>query len=110
MSLDVWLTAVRPVTVNITHNMGRMASEVRLSNEKTLYDVMWRPGEHGYTTASEIAPMLSEANTILLRDRDRLIRFNPSNGWGDYATLVEFVQEYLKGCIENPDGIIQVCR
>lgn len=113
MSLDVWLTAVRPVTVfeeNITHNLGKMAMVVHLSNGKTLYDVMWRPDEHGYTRASEIAPLLSEAVTILLSDRDRLMELNPSNGWGHYGDLVQFVRAYLKSCTENPDGIIGVCR
>lgn len=113
MSLDVWLTAVRPITVfeeNITHTLDKMAMEVHLSNGKTLYDVMWRPDEHGYTKASEIAPLLSEAVTILLSDRDRLMEFNSTNDWGHYGDLVQFVRAYLDGCIENPDGIIGVCR
>lgn len=112
MSLDVWLTAVRPVTVfeeNITHNLNNMANEVHLSNGKTLYDIMWCPDKHGYTKASEIAPLLLEAYTKLLADRDRLMKFNPSDGW-DYGDLVQFIRAYLKSCTENPDGIIGVCR
>ena len=113
MSLDVWVTAVRPVTVyegNITHNLNKMAIEVKLSNGKTLYDVLWRPEEHNYTKANEIAPLLLEGIIILRSERERFLPFNPSNGWGNYDNLVEFTQNYLNACLENPDGEIRACR
>lgn len=113
MSLDVWLTAVRPVQVyedNITHNLAHMAGEVRLSNELTLYDVLWHPKEHNYTKASEIAPLLAEGLLILRSERDRLISFNPPNGWGNYENLVEFTQSYLNACLAEPNSEIHVSR
>ena len=37
---------------NITHNMNEMASEVPIEGvELTLYDLLWRPDEHGFATA-----------------------------------------------------------
>jgi hypothetical protein len=48
MSLDVDLMVTQPVSVfsqNITHNLGAMAREVVLSNDLTLYQVLWRPDE-----------------------------------------------------------------
>ena len=57
MSLDVYISAVRPVRVyegNITHNLNKMAMEVKLSNGRTLYEVLWRPEEHNYTKASDV--------------------------------------------------------
>ena len=64
MSLDVDLMVIEPVSVfslNITHNLGKMAGEVKLSNGKTLYDVLWRPDENDYYTAEDISELLDEA-------------------------------------------------
>ena len=58
MSLDVYLMVIKPTSVfnlNITHNLGKMAGEVLLSNGKTLYDVLWRPDEHGYYNGEDIS-------------------------------------------------------
>lgn len=46
----------------------------------------------------------------LLTDSDRLKKFNPENGWGDYDGLVRFVWEYLDACIEYPDADVEVSR
>jgi hypothetical protein len=57
MSLDVDLMVIQPTSIfsmNITHNLGKMAQAVVLENGKTLYDVLWRPEEHNYFTASDI--------------------------------------------------------
>jgi hypothetical protein len=113
VSLDVWITAVRTVGVyedNITHNLNKMAMEVKLSNGRTLYDVLWRPDEHNYTKTSEIAPLLTEGLMILRMERERFLPFNAPNGWGKYEDLVEFTQRYLNACLENLDGMIGTCR
>ena len=113
MSLDVYISAVRTVRVyegNITHNLNKMAMEVKLSNGRTLYEVLWRPEEHNYTKASEIVPLLVEGIMILCSERERFLPFNPSNGWGNYDNLVQFTQNYLNACLENPDGEIRACR
>jgi hypothetical protein len=113
LSLDVYISAVRTVNVyngNITHNLNKMAMEVKLSNGRTLYEVLWRPEEHNYTKASEIVPLLVEGIMILCSERERFLPFNPANGWGNYDNLVGFTQEYLNACLENPDGEIQACR
>ena len=113
MSLDVYISAVRTVNVyegNITHNLNYMAKEVKLSNGRTLYEVLWRPEEHNYTKARDIVPLLAEGIMILCSERERFLPFNPSNGWGNYDNLVQFTQNYLNACLENPDGEIQACR
>ena len=43
-------------------------------------------------------------------ERARFIPYNPSNGWGNYTHLVEFVQEYFDGCIKFPDADIEISR
>lgn len=44
------------------------------------------------------------AGKVLLKNGQNLYQILwRANGWGNYTHLVEFVQEYLKGCIEFPD-------
>jgi hypothetical protein len=107
MSLDVILTATRPTEVfwaNITHNLNKMAEEAGL------YNYLWRPEELGIHNASELIVPLTEGLDRLLRDKDYFITLNPSNGWGDYENLVEFVTKYLAACVNNPDADISVSR
>jgi hypothetical protein len=113
MSLDVYLTKVMPTEVysnNITHNLGKMASAVKLSNGKTLYDILWRPEEHDYNNAKDISEMLDEGFNILLSDPDKYKTYNPENGWGSYDGLVNFVYKYRNACWDNPDAEIGVSR
>jgi hypothetical protein len=112
MSLDINLVVTQPVSIysdNITHNLGKMASEVILG-EVTLYDILWRPDEQGFHYASEIITYLEQALVILDKDSDRLRALNPANGWGSYDGLVRFVRDYLKACQFNPMAEISVCR
>jgi hypothetical protein len=107
MSLDVYLTAVRPTTVygsNITHNLGRMAEEAGI------YQHLWRPEEIGITTAEQLIEPLSVGLALLKSDPARFKAFNAPNGWGMYEHFVPFVEKNLDACRENPDAIISVCR
>jgi hypothetical protein len=113
MSLDVDLMVTRPVSIysaNITHNLGKMASEVRLSNGKTLYDVLWRPDEHKFQTAADISELLDEGFNILLAFPEEYKKYNPENGWGSYDGLVEFVYRYRNACWDNPDAELSISR
>jgi hypothetical protein len=113
MSLDVDLMVIKPTSVfslNITHNLGKMAGEVKLDNGKTLYDVLWRPEEHNYFTAEDISQLLGEGLNILTSNPERYKKFNPGNGWGDYDGLVEFVYQYRNACLETPEAELSVSR
>lgn len=115
MSLDVYLMKVMPTSVfdaNITHNLGKMASEVNLSTGHTLYQILWRPDEcePPFTKSKEIAPLLQEGYKILINDPDHFKQFNPENGWGSYEGLVEFVKNYRNACFDIPDADIEVSR
>jgi hypothetical protein len=117
MSLDINLVVIKPVSIysnNITHNLGKMASAVALDRgmnpELTLYDVLWRPDEHGFSRALDITDLLDQAVAIMERDCDRLRELNPANGWGDYDGLVRFVRDYLAACEANPQAVIEICR
>ena len=114
MSLDVYLTVTKPVSVydaNITHNLGAMAREVKLSNGMTLYAVLWRPDEQeGLKFAKDIAELLDEGWNILLSDPEHFKKFNPENGWGSYDGLCNFVYKYRNACWDNPDSELRVSR
>jgi hypothetical protein len=103
----------QPVSVydnNITHNLGKMASEVKLSNGLSLYDVLWRPDEHKLVYSKDIAELLDEGWNILQSEPDRFKQHNPKNGWGNYDGLCKFVYEYRNACWNEPDAKIEVCR
>jgi hypothetical protein len=107
MSLDFSLEDVRVVEVysrNITHNLCKMAKEAGL------YQCLWRPEEGGFEFARDIIPILREGLAKLEDNPGYYIQFNPENGWGSYESLVEFVRETLKECVENPNARIQVSR
>jgi len=113
MSLDVDLMIVQPTSVysdNITHNLGKMAGEVKLSNGLTLYDVLWRPDEHSLKFAKDISELLDEGWNILLSDPKHFMTFNPDNGWGSYEGLEKFVYKYRNACWDNPDAELSISR
>ena len=113
MSLDINLMVTKPTSVwdyNITHNLGKMAAQVRLSNGHTLYQVLWRPEEIDIEYAGEIIRWLEEGLSMLLSDPEKYKEYNPENGWGSYEGLVQFVEEYIKACVANADAKIETCR
>ena len=107
MSLDVTLTALRPKEVfscNITHNLTKMADAAGI------YQHLWRPEELSITRAQELIQPLTEGLARLEADPEHYRKFNAANGWGTYENFVDFVEDYLKGCIENPNATISVSR
>jgi hypothetical protein len=91
-------------SANITHNLGKMADAAGL------YGPLWRPEEANITKASELVPLLEKGLERLRADPEGFKQHNPSNGWGDYEGLVQFVSEYLEACKANPDFTVQVWR
>lgn len=113
MSLDVDLMVTQPCSVyssNITHNLNTMAAAVKVKMDLTLYDVLWRPDEHGFTHARDIADFLDIGWNILLSDPKKFNNFNPENGWGSYEGLCDFVYKYRNACWDNPDAELSISR
>jgi len=114
MSLDIWLTARITTEVhelNITHNLGKMASAVILNEAGlTLYDVMWRPDEHEFTQAKHIYKWLKRGLKLLKADPDKYKAFNPENEWGDYYGLVRVVELYTEACKRWRTAKIHISR
>jgi hypothetical protein len=115
MSLDVDLMVTQPTSVysnNITHNLTKMASQVKvgIGKQLSLYDILWRPEEHNLTYARQISDLLDEGWNILLSDPEKFRAFNPENGWGSYEGLCDFVYCYRNACWDNPDAELSVSR
>ena len=91
---------------NITHNMTDMASKVPVKGtEWSLYDLLWRPDEHGIDKAG--APGYREAvlkGYLYLRGhKEELSPLNPDNGWGNYDLLFAFTEDFLLHLIRAGD-------
>ena len=115
MSLDVYLYFDVDVghdepdehvvfTANVTHNLNAMASEAGV------YECLWRPDEHGITTAAQVAGRLSVGLDDMRLRPDHYKAFNPSNGWGDYDGFVKWCKAYLDACLEYPQALVRVSR
>jgi len=95
---------------NITHNLGKMAAAVAVEGNLRLYDVLWRPDEHGLTHARDLIVPLRDGLAELQSDPDSYREYNPANGWGDYDGLVRFVVGYLTAVERWPDAEVEVSR
>lgn len=107
MSLDVSLNKLMMTEIysaNITHNLNVM------SKEAGIYKHLWKPEELGITTAGQLIEPLTAGLALLKSDPERFKKFNPKNLWGEYANLVQFVEEYLNACISEPEAKIEVSR
>ncbi len=117
---------------NITHNLGRMASEAGV------YMPLWRPTQFVATTEDRerIAAIEADGGWHKAREYERTLRhakgrdlvdalrkgladlkarpehyeqFNAVNGWGLYKHFVPFVEECLAACEEHPDADARAC-
>ena len=89
---------------NITHNLNDMAEDAGI------YKHLWRPDEIDITKAAQLIKPLKEGLARLKAEPKRFKKFNPSNGWGDYDGLVDFVKDYLAACEANPEANVSVWR
>lgn len=91
-------------SANITHNLNTMAEAAGI------YLELWRPEEAGIHYAHQLIKPLREGLWRLQDNPTKYKKFNPSNGWGDYEGLVEFVAKYLEACQKYPDAVVEACR
>jgi hypothetical protein len=103
MSLDVSLNCKHcgstVFEANITYNLGKMA------NEAGCYEILWKPR---YKLAKRLTYQLAKSLRDLKERPEHYRQFNPSNNWGSYETLVNFIEKYLKACYEHPLAHIRV--
>jgi hypothetical protein len=107
VSLDVYLedeSGEEVYWANITHNLGRMATEA------DLYDVVWRPEEVGVETAGDLIGPLRAGILRMREGRERFEKFEASNGWGRYENFVPWLERYLRACEESPEARVRASR
>ena len=102
MSLDIWLTAVRPTQVfdaNITHNVSAMWRKAGI------HDALYESKDK---TAAEVLPELRTGLMLMRDDPDGFRALNPPNGWGDYDSALKWLETLIAAFEECPDGVIGV--
>ena len=93
-------------TGNITHNLGKMASNVTPDGKPyTLYDLLWG-GK--YKHCRDLISKLHVCILYMLMNKEELKKYNPENGWGTYEQLLEFTKEFQMACIDNQDCKIEI--
>ena len=78
-----------------------------MAKEVELYVVLWRPGEIGITTASQMIAPLEKGLEELVANPDKYKAFNPPNGYGSYEDFVSFCRSVLANCRKYPDAVIE---
>lgn len=92
-------------SANITHNMNKMADAVGL------YEYLWDLKEkHPDMKPFELLPKLSRGLAKLDENKQDLLQFEPSNGWGSWDALVGFIAEIIQACVMYPYAEIEVSR
>lgn len=78
--------------MNITHNLFKMAENVVVKDGINLCLLLWKPKSIGFEFVDDkYIKYINDSLKILLSDKDRLEKYNPENGWGNYDVLLNFV-------------------
>ena len=106
MSWDVWLVTKlddHEIVVwdgpNYTHKTNGMIREAGL--------VEW-PYEVSDWPAAKLADQLDFALLNLERDPGKYRAMNPSNGWGNYDTLLPVLREVRDQCLKYPSARVRM--
>ncbi len=118
---DIWHDEQIDCHLNITHNVGEMASHV-VNDNHTLYDLLWRPyrlynieedSDESYSfmpKASELETAIEVCIDKMIENKEDLLQYNPHNGWGSYDSLLAFAKKYLRCIKRYPNAMIEVSR
>ena len=86
---------------NITHNLYEMAGQC-YGRDYILNDLLWRD-----EMPDDIIEYITDLIACLFELEDNseeYKQYNPSNGWGTYEQLVEFVRSFIHALIDMPPG------
>ena len=88
---------------HITHNLGKMAAHVVVEKDINLYLLLWHPSDIGFKYVDETyLKYINKSLELLLKNKKKLEKYNPANGWGNYETLLGFVLT-LADCLKSID-------
>lgn len=89
---------------NITHTLRAMAQAATIAAE------LWHPETLGITRAQELITPLRDGLARLRQSPGHYQPYAAPHGWGTYAQLVRFVEDYLAACERFPDATVRVSR
>ena len=95
---------------NITHNLCGMAEDCESFDEYdqcyNLYDLLWRDTQAPFTGdyLNVYIAHLAYCLYVLKNDPKHFKQFNPSNGWGTYEQLCDFVESFIRALVNMPSG------
>ena len=101
--------------LRITHNLYTIVSELSLLVGLPYYEVIWRPDElfglkNGEVPVVFVLSVLPDLIKNLLEYEDCLTEYLPSNGYGTFEGLINFLCNYLKECYTHQQAYIYCCR
>ena len=103
------------VCLNITHNLNKIVDECGKLVGLAYYEVIWRPDElfglkNGEVPVVFVLSVLPDLIKNLLEYEDCLTEYLPSNGYGTFEGLINFLCNYLKECYTHQQAYIYCCR
>ena len=107
MSLDISFRKTTEVEVfesNITHNLGKMATELGV------YALIWRHEESGVESAACLLGPVAAAIDELRTRPEHYDQFDAANGWGTRVHMMKFLQEIQSAAREHPDATVHSRR
>ena len=111
MSLDLYLRETpcetcghqhEALNFNYTYNVSPMWYKI-YPDAKNMVDIDGMTGEEAYKK-------LSYARKVLESQPKEFMALNPSNGWGSYDGFLDFINELIKACMDNPKLVWDSCR
>jgi len=104
MSLDFSIKKIKMVEVysgNYTHNVIPMWTKAGIYDD--LYNSQGKK-------VKDIILNLKKGLIKMKRNPNKYLKLNPKNGWGEYYTAMEFLEEIIKNCEENLNGKIEISK
>lgn len=116
-------------SVGITHNLNKMICELDVLCRTNYYECVWRPEEifdtkdillydtfteeyyvNTCVSVKDILPKLGTLYRDLVLNKKLIEQHLPSNGWGTFEGMLDFINRYIKICIKYPDSYVHAWR
>ena len=101
--------------LGITHNLNKIVDECGKLVGKEYYELVWKTDEllgvdNGKVPVSDVLQRLPTLIADLIKHENDLVQYLPSNGWGTFEGLIDFLCRYLSECYKHKDAYIYCCR
>lgn len=99
----------------ITHNLNKIVDECGKLVGKEYYELIWRPDElfgvdNGKVPVSFVLQRLPTLISDLIKYEKDLVLHLPSNGFGSFEDLIDFLCDYLKDSYKHQEHFVYCCR